>query len=130
MPYRTGVPRSWTSDLEKFEAPDPAEWCPRGYAIVNVDPRGVGDSEGDIFTIGTQVNLRDIFPTQVFLIGLQEGRDGHDTVEYIASQSWCNGSIAFVGNSWLGVSQWCVLIHYFPSYKIIFLYSNFEFRHS
>jgi predicted acyl esterase len=41
---------------------------------------------------------------------MQEGRDGYDTVEYIASRSWCNGSIAFVGNSWLGVSQWCVLI--------------------
>ena len=55
VPFRAGIPRSWTSDLEKFEAPDPAEWCPRGYAIVNIDPRGVFDSEGDIAVFGTQV---------------------------------------------------------------------------
>lgn len=57
VPFRAGIPRSWTSDLEKFEAPDPAEWCPRGYAIVNVDPRGVFDSEGDIQVFGAQVRL-------------------------------------------------------------------------
>ena len=57
MPFRAGVPRSWTSDLEKFEAPDPAEWCPRGYAVVNVDPRGVFDSDGDIAVFGTQASL-------------------------------------------------------------------------
>jgi hypothetical protein len=55
VPFRAGIPKSWTSDLEKFEAPDPAEWCPRGYAIVNVDPRGVGDSDGNIYGNGTQV---------------------------------------------------------------------------
>lgn len=70
VPFRTGVPKSWTSDLEKFEAPDPAEWCPRGYAIVNVDPRGVGDSEGDIFTIGSQVTLRSDLPIRHFLTRL------------------------------------------------------------
>ena len=42
------------SGLEKFEAPDPAEWCSRGYAVVNVDARGCYDSEGDIFVYGTQ----------------------------------------------------------------------------
>ena len=55
MPYRAGVPKDSTSDLEKFEALDPAEWCPRGYAIVNVDSRGVFDSDGDMFSLGTQV---------------------------------------------------------------------------
>ncbi|KAF7561333.1 hypothetical protein G7046_g2830 [Stylonectria norvegica] len=60
VPFRAGVPKDWTSDLEKFEAPDPAEWCARGYAIVNVDPRGVGDSDGDIFAFGTQsVEIED-----------------------------------------------------------------------
>ncbi|KAK1992839.1 hypothetical protein LX36DRAFT_715049 [Colletotrichum falcatum] len=28
------------SGLGKFEAPDPADWVPRGYAVVNVDTRG------------------------------------------------------------------------------------------
>jgi hypothetical protein len=57
VPFRAGIPRHWTSDLEKFEALDPAEWCPRGYAIVNVDPRGIFDSDGDIEMLGTQVSL-------------------------------------------------------------------------
>ena len=56
MPWRAGVPRDATSDLEKFEALDPAEWCPRGYAIVNVDSRGVFDSGGNMFMLGTQVS--------------------------------------------------------------------------
>ena len=57
VPWRAGVPRDATSDLEKFEALDPAEWCPRGYAIVNVDSRGIYDSDGDMFFLGTQVSL-------------------------------------------------------------------------
>ncbi len=84
-----GVRHEHLSGLEKFEAPDPAEWCPRGYAVVNVDARGVFDSQGDIFILGTQ-----------------EGRDGHDTIEWIADQSWCDGNVALVGNSWLAMTQW------------------------
>jgi hypothetical protein len=41
--------------LNKQQAPDPAEWCQRGYAIVNVDARGAGHSEGDIVHWGDQV---------------------------------------------------------------------------
>jgi predicted acyl esterase len=48
VPGRVGVPKSRVSGFEKFEAPDPAEWTARGYAIVNVDARGVYDSEGNI----------------------------------------------------------------------------------
>ncbi|KAM0547534.1 hypothetical protein ACHAPJ_010278 [Fusarium lateritium] len=72
-----GVPKSSLSGLEKFEAPDPAEWCPRGYAIVQPDARGCYHSEGDIAIFGTQ-----------------EGRDGYDTVEWIAKRDWCNESVA------------------------------------
>lgn len=46
MPGRMGVPRDVTSGYEKFEAPDPAEWTARGYAVVNVDSRGAWDSQG------------------------------------------------------------------------------------
>lgn len=52
-----GVPKSSLSGLEKFEAPDPAEWCRRGYAIVNVDARGAFQSEGDLVVFGTQVEI-------------------------------------------------------------------------
>lgn len=48
IPGRMGVPRDRLSGFEKFEAPDPAEWTARGYAIVNPDPRGTYDSESVI----------------------------------------------------------------------------------
>ena len=34
-----GVEAGWISKYTAFEAPDPAYWCPRGYAIAYVDPR-------------------------------------------------------------------------------------------
>ncbi|KAK5694337.1 hypothetical protein LTR17_024893 [Elasticomyces elasticus] len=43
---RTGVPKNWASGYETFEGLDPAEWCRRGYATVNVDARGSQFSEG------------------------------------------------------------------------------------
>ena len=70
---------------------DPAEWVPRGYAIVNVDPRGVNNSEGNIHFWGTQ-----------------EGQDGHDAIEELAKLPWCSGKIAMAGNSWLAISQYFI----------------------
>lgn len=70
IPFRLGLPESATSGLEKFEGlvqltlhmivtdgcrPDPVEWCPRGYAIVNVDIRGSWESEGDLYIEGSQM---------------------------------------------------------------------------
>ncbi|KAE8360997.1 alpha/beta-hydrolase [Aspergillus caelatus] len=91
IPGRMGVPRNRLSGFEKFEAPDPAEWTARGYAIINPDPRGTYDSEGDIHHFG------DV-----------EANDGYDTIEYLARLSWCNGKVALVGNSWLGIVQWFI----------------------
>ncbi|KAI1610764.1 Alpha/Beta hydrolase protein [Exophiala viscosa] len=102
VPWRAGIPRDWTSDLEKFEALDPAEWCPRGYAIVNVDSRGVFDSDGDMYMLGTQ-----------------DGRDGYDAVECIASQKWCNKAVGFAGNSYLAAAQWFIAAERPPHLKAI-----------
>jgi putative CocE/NonD family hydrolase len=89
FPWRLGIHRSWTSGLEKWEAPDPAEWIQRGYAVVNTDARGTFKSEGDMPVYGTQ-----------------EGRDGHDAIEWIGTQVWCNGAVGMAGNSWLASTQW------------------------
>lgn len=40
---------------DKLCRPDPVEWCPRGYAIVNVDIRGSWDSEGNLYIEGSQM---------------------------------------------------------------------------
>ncbi len=84
-----GLANDTVSGLEKFEAPDPAYWCAHGYAICNVDVRGVVDSEGDSV-----------------LWDRQEGRDCHDVVEWLAEQPWCDGKVAMSGTSYLAVAQW------------------------
>lgn len=53
-PY-ANPPKAATSGLEKAEGPDPAEWCSRGYALVQPDARGTYYSEGDQYVFGTQV---------------------------------------------------------------------------
>jgi uncharacterized protein len=84
-----GVPQQTVSKMAKFESPDPAYWCHKGYAVANVDPRGVGHSEGDIYMFGTQ-----------------DGRDGYDFIEWLATQPWCNGKIGMSGNSGVAMTQW------------------------
>ncbi len=84
-----GVPPQTVSDMSKFESADPGYWCRRGYAVANVDPRGIGHSEGDFVQFGTQ-----------------DGKDGFDFIEWAASQSWCNGRCALSGNSCVAMTQW------------------------
>lgn len=84
-----GLDNSVVSGLEKFEGPDPAYWCARGYAIANPDIRGVVDSDGDSV-----------------LWDRQEGRDCFDVVEWLADQEWCTGKVGMSGTSYLAVSQW------------------------
>jgi len=91
FPFRAGVAKSEVSELQKWEAPDPAWWCAHGYAIVNPDARGAFASGGDI---------------QFF--GPQEGRDGYDVIEWVAAQEWSNGKVGLAGNSWLAIAQWFI----------------------
>src|SRR6185503_215635 len=42
-----GVNPKWFSKYAVFEGPDPLYWIPKGYAIVNVDSRGMWHSEGE-----------------------------------------------------------------------------------
>lgn len=90
-PWNLGIPDGTLSGLEKFEAPDPADWVPRGYAIINIDSRGAFNSEGVQATMGTQ-----------------EAEDGYDTIEHFAKQEWCNGKIGLAGNSHLAIVQWAI----------------------
>jgi uncharacterized protein len=59
-----------------------------GFAIVVQDVRGRYGSEG------------------VFTPPVQEDRDGDDTLNWIARQSWSDGSVAMLGGSYLGIAQW------------------------
>ncbi|KAL3448403.1 X-Pro dipeptidyl-peptidase C-terminal non-catalytic domain-containing protein [Aspergillus insuetus] len=100
--WHTCVKRSQLSGLEKFEGLDPAAWCPKGYAIVSVDVRGAGNSDGHVGVLDNQ-----------------EAEDGYDVVEAVAKMEWCNGNIGMAGNSWLAASQWFIASQQPPSLKAI-----------
>lgn len=100
--WKCCVKPSELSGLEKFEGLDPQSWCPRGYAIVSVDTRGAGHSDGQICVMGTQ-----------------DAEDGYDVVEAIAKMDWCNGSVGMAGNSALAISQWFIASQQPPSLKAI-----------
>ncbi len=84
-----GVPPQTVSEMAKFEAADPGYWCRYGYGVANVDPRGIGNSEGN-----------------VNLWGIEDGKDGYDYIEWIAGQPWCNGRVTLFGNSGVCMVIW------------------------
>jgi putative CocE/NonD family hydrolase len=59
-----------------------------GYAVMGVNARGTGCSEGQF------EYLRPSY-----------GEDGRDAVEFAAGQPWSNGAIGMVNWSWAGMSQ-------------------------
>jgi predicted acyl esterase len=67
-------------------------FCKNGYAFVAQDLRGRFKSKG---------HHAIIFHND----GWNTPHDGHDTLEWIARQSWCNGKIGSTGGSALGITQ-------------------------
>ena len=63
-------------------------WAKRGYAVVIQDDRGRFESEGTFYAYH------------------DDGRDGHDTLAWIAAQPWCDGKIGMSGRSYGGIVQW------------------------
>ena len=71
-----------------FKEPHYRYFASRGYAVMQVDFRGTGASEG-----------RNPHPFDV-----QERQDGHDVVEWMAVQPWCTGSVGIWGFSYGGIT--------------------------
>ena len=67
-------------------------FCRNGYVFVAQDLRGRFQSRG---------HHAVIFHND----GWNTPRDGHDTLEWIARQAWCNGRIGSTGGSALGITQ-------------------------
>jgi uncharacterized protein len=61
-----------------------------GWPFLIVDVRGRGNSRG------------------LFRPYIQEAEDGHDVIEWVASQPWCNGKVALWGGSYGGYAQWVI----------------------
>ena len=84
-----------TNDIEYFVS--------RGYVYVHADIRGSGKSvEG-----------------QWRFFSEEEQHDFYDTVEWIAAQPWCNGSVGMIGESYLAWVQWFTAATQPPHLKCI-----------
>jgi hypothetical protein len=72
----------------RFSVKSPETYVQAGYAFAAQDCRGRYRSEGEWFPY------------------LQDAQDGYDTIEWIASQPWCNGRVGMIGGSYQGIDQW------------------------
>jgi uncharacterized protein len=72
-----------------FESAKPVFYCAHGYVCVQSTERGSGINGGQ-FTFQSP----------------QAARDGYDIIEWMAKQTWCNGSVGMMGASGYGVAQW------------------------
>jgi uncharacterized protein len=95
---------AWTS----WEAPDPAFWVPRGYAVVNCDLRGCGTSDG----------VGDILSDQ-------EAQDYFDLIEWAAAAPWSSGRVGLNGVSYLAISQYKVAALHPPALAAICPWEGF-----
>jgi uncharacterized protein len=81
-----------TPYLKEDAAPEPITdvrlAAERGYAMVVQDVRGRGTSEGE------------------FEPFVNEERDGADSVDWVATQRWCDGRVVMAGMSYVGATQW------------------------
>lgn len=95
-------PKGAVSGLQVWLCNDPAPWVNDGYAVVSVDPRGVYNSEGDMYYFGET-----------------DAKDGVDAMEWIASQPWCSGNIGMAGNAYTAIEQWFMAEQNPPHLKAI-----------
>ena len=86
-----GLDQGALSPYTAFEAPDPAYWVPRGYAIINPDTRGTWYSQGE-----------------ATFLSPEEAEDYYDLIEWAGTQPWSNGKVGLSGVSYLTSSQWRV----------------------
>lgn len=79
-----------------FMNEDIALYSTNGYAMVCVDLRGRGKSEGEWRPI------------------VNDGPDCHDVVEWVAAQPWCTGKVGMTGLSYMGWVQWAAASQHPP----------------
>jgi predicted acyl esterase len=96
------------SDQTSWEAPDPVWWAQQGYAVINLDVRGGGHSEGK----------GDLFSDQ-------EADDISQVIAWAAEQPWSTGRVGMLGVSYLAISQWKVAALNPPALKAICPWEGF-----
>ncbi|WP_416425153.1 CocE/NonD family hydrolase [Pseudomonas sp. App30] len=79
---------AYLADNETFSVDLDKQLVEQGYAVMGVQARGTGCSQGTFDFLGPAY-----------------GTDGRDAVEFAARQSWSNGKTGMFGWSWSGMSQ-------------------------
>ena len=87
-PFPTILLRSPYDNHLEQDMPNLISLAKRGYAVATQDVRGRYDSPGEWYPF------------------LHEASDGHDAVEWCASQPWSTGKVGTVGDSYRGLTQW------------------------
>ncbi len=87
-PHPTLLARTPYDNQHAVYVRDAKYFAEHGYAVVLEDVRGRHDSEGEWVPFHN------------------EGPDGYDTIEWIASRPWCTGRIGTFGGSYGGWVQW------------------------
>ena len=87
-PSRTPVIFTLTPYISDSYHARAAYFASHGYAFALVDVRGRGNSSGEFEPFAN------------------EPRDGHDVVEWLAQQPFCDGKVAMWGGSYAGFDQW------------------------
>src|SRR6266513_3664139 len=87
-PGRTPVIFTLTPYISDSYHARAAYFASHGYVFALVDVRGRGNSAGEFEPFA------------------QEPRDGHDVVEWLAQQSFCDGKVTMWGGSYAGFDQW------------------------
>ncbi len=96
------------SDQTSWEAPDPVWWGQQGYAVINLDTRGGGRSDG-----------------RGDLLSDQEADDIAQVIAWAADQPWSNGRVGMLGVSYLALSQYKVAGLHPPALKAICPWEGF-----
>ncbi|MCU1733348.1 MULTISPECIES: CocE/NonD family hydrolase [unclassified Pseudomonas] len=79
---------AYLADDETFSVDLDKQLVSLGYAVVGVQARGTGCSQGTFDFLGPAY-----------------GTDGRDAIEFIAKQTWSDGKVGMFGWSWSGMSQ-------------------------
>ena len=82
------TPYDKSSVMSKTGSMDSIRAAMNGYISVIQDVRGRYSSEGEFYTFINEIN------------------DGYDSIEWLATQPWCNGKVGMHGASYVGATQW------------------------
>ncbi len=107
-PYRYDNNQLPAQPMFPWQKIGPIDWyVSRGYAYVHADVRGSGFSEG-IYRF----------------LDREEQKDLYELIEWIGTQSWCNGKVGGIGQSYYAMLQWFMGIENPPHLACLGIYDG------